>query len=67
MMRYSIIVTEHGSEHAVELLQVNANPQAIVDGLRQKMLTIERSVLDPAQRPVRIPRYVFIEVRDNGA
>jgi hypothetical protein len=66
-MRYSIIVTEHGSERAIELLQVNSNPQAIVDGLRQKMLTVKCSVLDPGQRRVLIPRYTFIEVVDRGA
>jgi hypothetical protein len=61
MMRYSIIVTEYGSERAVELVQVNNNPQAIVNGLRQKML------LDPGRRRVPIPRYTFIEVVDRGA
>jgi hypothetical protein len=66
MMRYSIVVTEHGSERAVELVQVNSNPQAIVDGLRQKTLTIERSILDPGQRAVKIPRYTFIEVVDRA-
>jgi hypothetical protein len=67
MKRYSIIVTEYGSERAVELMQVNSNPQAIVDGLRQKMLTVERSILDPGRRRVTIPRYTFIEVVDRGA
>jgi hypothetical protein len=65
MMRYSIIVTEHGSDRAVELLQVNSNPQAIVDGLRQKTLRIERSIYEPGWRRVTVPKYDFIEVRDN--
>jgi hypothetical protein len=60
MMRYSIIVTEHGSDRAVELVQVNSNPQAIVDGLRQKM------ILDPGRRRASIPRYTFIEVVDRA-
>jgi hypothetical protein len=67
MGRYSILVTEHGSDHAVELMQVNSNPQAIVDGLRQKTLTIKRSLFEPGQRRVKIPKYSFIEVKDNGA
>jgi hypothetical protein len=65
MMRYSIIVTEHGSDHAIELMQVNNNPQAIVHALRQKTLTIERSILEPERGQVRIPKYSFISIRDN--
>jgi hypothetical protein len=66
MGRYSILVTEHGSDHAVELIQVNSNPQAIVDGLRQKKLIIERSVAEPGRRRVGVPKYTFIEVRENA-
>jgi hypothetical protein len=65
MARFSILVTEHGSDHAVELMRVDSNPQAIVDGLRQKTLRVERSISEPGRRRVRIPKYTFIEVRDN--
>jgi hypothetical protein len=64
MARFSILVTEHGSDHAVELMQVNSNPQAIVDGLRQKTLTIRRSILEPGKRTAKIPKYSFIQVVD---
>lgn len=64
--RYSIMVFEHGSDHEVELMQVNSNPQAIVDGLRQKSLTIRRSIQQPGKRVVKIPKYSFIRVIDHG-
>ena len=37
MKRYSIIVRELGSQHEVELLQVNSNPEAIAFALEQKI------------------------------
>lgn len=65
-MRYSIMVREHGSDHDVELMQVNSNPQAIVDGLREKKLTIRRSIFEPGKRVVKTPKYTSIRVVDNG-
>ena len=44
-------MTEYGSDHAVELVRVEANPQAIVEGLRKKKLTIKRSLYDARARP----------------
>jgi hypothetical protein len=65
--RYSIMVCEHGSNHETELLQVNSNPDAIVAGLRAKMLTIRRSIFDGGKRQTRIPKYIFVRVIDHGA
>ena len=68
MTRYSIMVTEYGSDHAVELVRVEANPQAIVEGLRKKKLTIKRSLYDARARPVKvIPKYRFISIVDHEA
>jgi hypothetical protein len=36
--RYSIWGQQHGSDHEVEILQVDSNPQAALDGLCNKML-----------------------------
>lgn len=55
MKRYSIIVREQGGIRDVELIQVDNNPQVIVDGLNKKLLP----------GPVRIPKYSWIRVVDN--
>lgn len=67
MARYSIMVREYGSDHNVELMQVNSNPQAIVDGLRKKMLTIRTSIFEPGKRVRKIPKYAFIQIIDHEA
>jgi hypothetical protein len=65
--RYSIWVREHGSDHNVLLMEVNGNPEAIVAGLHKKMLTTSRSIFEPGKRKVKIPKYSFVQVVDNGA
>jgi hypothetical protein len=55
MTRYSIIVREYGSDHDVTLMHVGSNPQAIVDGLRAKTLSI-------GKRRTRIPKYTSIRI-----
>lgn len=40
MKRYSIMVTEFGSDREVELCQLDGNPQPIVKGLEAKTLMI---------------------------
>jgi hypothetical protein len=67
MTRYSIMVTEYGSDHAVELVRVGSNPQAIVEGLRKKTLTIRRSIYDAGARQVKMPKYTFISIVDHEA
>jgi hypothetical protein len=65
--RYSIMVREYGSDHDVELMRVDSNPQAIVEGLRNKTLTIKRSIFEAGKRQVKIPKYSFIQVIDHAA
>jgi hypothetical protein len=64
--RYSIMVREYGSDHDVELMQVDSNPQAIIDGLHKKTLTIHRSIFEKGKRSVKLPKYTFIQVVDNA-
>lgn len=66
-MRYSIIVREHGSDHDVELMQVNSNPSAIVAGLQKKTLTISQSIFRAGKRSAKIPKYTFVRVVDHEA
>ena len=53
--RYSIVVREYGSDHDVALLHVDSNPQAVVDGLRAKTLTI-------GKRRTQTPKYTSIRI-----
>jgi hypothetical protein len=63
--RYSIMVREFGSDHDIELMQVDSNPQAVIDGLRKKTLTISRSIFEPGKRKNRIPKYTYLQVIEN--
>lgn len=40
MKRYSIMVQEYGSDHETEFLQVDANPENIVEQLGRKKLKV---------------------------
>jgi hypothetical protein len=62
MKRYSIMVKEEGSDHEVELCQVNSSPKSIADALSRK--TLRTSSED---RQYRIPKYTWIRVVDRGA
>lgn len=65
--RFSIWVREYGSDHDVELMQVDSNPQQVTAGLHSKTLTIKHSIFEPGKRTSRIPKYSFIRVVDNHA
>jgi hypothetical protein len=65
--RYTIVVREHGSDHDVELMQVNSNPDAIVAGLRAKTLTLKRTIFQAGKRQVKIPKYSYVRVIDHQA
>jgi hypothetical protein len=64
-MKYSIIVREHDSDHDVELLQVNGNPEAIVKALRGKKLTMRASIFKSGPRRFQIPKYSQIRIVEN--
>jgi len=65
--RYSIWVREYGSDHDVELMQVDSNPQAVTTGLHAKMITINKTIFQEGKRKTKIPKYTFIRVVDNHA
>jgi hypothetical protein len=63
MGRFSVMVTEYGSDHEVLLCEVGANTQRIVDGLKAKRLRVG---LSPKSRRVSdIKRYDRIRIVDN--
>lgn len=64
--RYSIWVREHGSDHDVELMQLDTNPGPIVQGLRAKTLTIKKSIFESGRRKSTIPKYSWVRIVDNG-
>lgn len=69
--RYSIWVREVGSDHDVELMQVDSNPEALKSQLYTKMLTINKSLFEPGKRRSRVSKYsrvwIVENVSDHGA
>ena len=63
MRRYSIWVRENGSDHDVELMQLDSNPEPIVKGLHAKMLT---TVKEGSKKKTKIPKYDWVTIVDNG-
>ncbi|MDA9539191.1 hypothetical protein ACM41_24115 [Bradyrhizobium sp. CCBAU 21362] len=61
---YSIWVREIGSDHDVELMQCDSNPQALVDGLYAKHLTV---TTDAARKKTKVGRYSWVRIVDNLA
>jgi hypothetical protein len=66
MKRYRIVVREHGSDHDVELIQVDNNPQAVADGLRKKTLTMKTSLFEKGKRSVKVPKYNSVQIIDTS-
>jgi hypothetical protein len=64
--RWSIWVREHGSDHDVELMQVDGNPEPIATQLRDKTLKISKSIFEAGKRKSKIPKYDWVRVVDNG-
>ena len=65
MKRYSIIVREYGSDHDVELMQLDSNPGEVVKGLQKKTLMIKKSIFEGGKRKSKIAKYSYIHVREN--
>jgi hypothetical protein len=59
MKKYSIIVREIGSDHEVELCEVDRNPKDIADALSEKMLKTSLG------RRRRIRKYDWIRIVDH--
>jgi hypothetical protein len=63
--RYSIWGREYGADHDVELVQVNANPQPVLDGLAAKTLIIKHSAFKRG-RQSKVRKYSWLRIVDNG-
>jgi len=63
--RYSIWVREIGSDHDVELMQVDSNPEVLASQLRGKALTIRKSIFEPGKRKSKVGKYSSVWVVDN--
>jgi hypothetical protein len=63
--RYSIWGREYGADHDVEIVQVNANPRAVVDGLMAKTLTISSSMFKGG-RKTKVRKYSWLRIVENN-
>lgn len=63
--RFSIWVREIGSDHDVELIQVDSNPQAITTGLHTKTLTLVGK--EGRNKKTKTAKYSYVYVVDNHA
>ncbi|MEH2525830.1 MULTISPECIES: hypothetical protein [unclassified Bradyrhizobium] len=64
--RYSIFGREYGSDRDVELAQCDNNPQAVMDGLMRKTLTIKHSVLETSKKQSRVRKYTWLRIVENS-
>ena len=62
--RYSIIGREYGSDHDVEIVQVNSNPQAMIDALAQKTLSVNHSAF-PGGKKTKVRKYTWLRIVEN--
>lgn len=62
--RYSIWGREYGADHDVELAQVSANPQPVLDGLAAKTLSISNSAFAGGKK-IKIRKYSWLQIVDN--
>jgi len=62
--RYSIMGREYGSDHDVEIVQVNTNPQAMIDALMQKTLSVNHSNF-PGGKKTKVRKYTWLRIVEN--
>lgn len=61
--RFSIWVREIGSDHDVELMQCDSNPEALVKGLSAKTLTTV--VEGSKKKKTKVAKYSWVRVVNN--
>jgi len=66
MARFSIMVTEYGAYHEVELCQLDGNPEPTVKGLEAKTLIVHTGK-PGVKRRSKIPKYTNIRIVDHEA
>ena len=65
MKRYSIMGQMYGSDHETEIAQCDSNPQAVLDGLMQKTLTIRHSIMKGGKTS-KVRKYSWLRIIDNA-
>lgn len=63
--RWSIWGTEHGSDHEVELAQVDTNPQPVLDAYAAMTLKLSASITK-ASKKSKIRKFTWLRIVDNG-
>lgn len=63
--RYSIWGTEHGSDHEVELAQVDSNPQTVMDAYVGMTLIVKPTISGPKKK-TKIRKYAWLRIVDNA-
>jgi predicted secreted protein len=61
MKRYSVMVTEYGSDREIEICQLDGNPEPTIKGLKAKKLTVDGQF----SSRIRIQKYSNIRIVDN--
>ena len=64
--RWSIMGTEYGSDHEVELAQVDSNPQPVLDAFASKTISLSSTVTSKAKKKSKIRKYTWLRIVDNG-
>ena len=62
--RYSIWGREWGSDHDVELSQVESNPQPVYDALNAKTLMVNHSRM-PGGKKTKVKKYSWLRIVEN--
>lgn len=64
--RWSIWGTEYGSDHEVELAQVDGNPQPVLDAFAAKTIALSNTVTSKARKRSKIRKFTWLRIVDNG-
>jgi hypothetical protein len=62
--RFSIWGREYGADHDVEIVQVQSNPQAVLDGLINKKLTVRHSIMKGGKTS-KVRKYSWLRIVEN--
>jgi hypothetical protein len=62
--RYSIYGTEYGSDHEVELAQVDGDPQPVLDGYVAKTISLKTG--KGGKRRSKIRKYTWLRIVENA-
>jgi hypothetical protein len=66
-MRYSIFGKQYGSDRESELAQCDSNPQAVLDGLKAKTLTIRHGIFENTRKKqTKVSKYTWLRIVDHG-